>query len=97
MNKVMRVFVLAAVVMLASGIFNMASSVMAAEKQEVKAVEAGNKICPVLGNPVSSTATVEYKGKIYHLCCPMCAGTFNQDPEKYSKIADDEVAAQKAK
>ncbi len=68
--------------------------------KESKAVEVGNKICPVSGDPVSApgekgamgeAVKYEYNGKIYNLCCPMCIKDFKKDPEKYSKIADDEV------
>ena len=69
----------------------------ATEKTENGIVDVGNKICPVMGSEASPTITAEYKGKIYHFCCPMCVQTFNQDPEKYSKIAEDERTAQKAK
>ncbi|MBI4309425.1 MAG: YHS domain-containing protein [Candidatus Omnitrophica bacterium] len=34
---------------------------------------------------------VTYKGKVYNLCCSMCGVDFNKDPEKYSKIAEEEV------
>jgi len=32
-----------------------------------------------MNNPV----TVEYDGKIYNLCCPMCPDEFKKDPAKY--------------
>ncbi len=72
------------------------------EAQVVKAVPVGNTVCPVSGAKITSgsamaPATFEYKGKIYNLCCGGCIGAFKADPEKYSKIADDEAAAQKAK
>ena len=57
-----------------------------------KAVEVGNKICPVSGNKIGEMGEpikYEYKGKIYNLCCPMCVKDFKKDPEKYSKIADE--------
>ena len=66
-----------------------------------KAVEVGNKICPVLGNPVAAggvgeaAVKFEWNGKIYNFCCPMCIEEFKKDPEKYSKIAEDEVKAVK--
>ncbi len=66
-----------------------------AAKSEVKLVEVGNKICPVSGSPVGKMGSAfkhEYKGKIYNLCCPMCAKTFDSDPAKYVKIAEDEAA-----
>jgi YHS domain-containing protein len=65
---------------------------------EDQPVEVGNKICPVSGNPVGEMGPAikhVYNGKIYNLCCGMCPGTFDKDPAKYVKIADDEVAAQK--
>lgn len=63
-----------------------------------KAVEVGNKICPVSRNKVGEmgeSVKYEYKGKIYNLCCPMCVKDFKKNPEKYSKIADEEVAKEK--
>lgn len=65
-----------------------------------KAVEVGNKICPVSGDKIPAPGETsamgevvkyEYKGKIYNLCCTMCAKDFKKDPEKYSKIAEEEV------
>jgi len=64
------------------------------------AVEVGNKFCPVSGEEVGKMGDVvkkEYNGKIYNMCCKMCLKDFDKDPEKYSKIAEDEVLkAQKA-
>ena len=69
-----------------------------------KAVEVGNKICPVSGEKIPAPSEksamgeavkYEYNGKIYNLCCPMCVKDFKGNPEKYSKIADDEVAKNK--
>ena len=34
-----------------------------------------------------------YEGKTYYLCCPMCVGTFDSAPERYSK-AHDPVSGQ---
>lgn len=59
-------------------------------------VDVGNKFCPVSGRQIGvmgSGVQETYKGKIYHLCCGGCVSTFESDPEKYSKIADQEVAA----
>ncbi len=68
-------------------------------------VEVGNKICPVSGNKIPAPGEkmemgdkpvkVEYKGKAYNLCCPMCIKDFKKNPEKYSAIADKEVSVQK--
>ena len=69
-----------------------------------KAVEVGNKVCPVSGERIPASGEkgemgeavqYEYNGKIYNLCCPSCRKDFKKDPEKYSKIADDEVAKEK--
>ena len=62
-----------------------------------QAVEVGNKICPVSGDKVGEMGkveTIEYNGKVYNLCCAMCKKDFNKDPEKYSKIAEEEAAGQ---
>ncbi len=69
------------------------------------AVEVGNKICPVSGEKVPALGEkntmgdkpvkIEYKGKIYNLCCPMCVKDFKKNPEKYSGIADKEVSGSK--
>jgi YHS domain-containing protein len=68
-----------------------------------EAIEVGNKICPVTGNPVDDgkmdetegsakqVVKYEYNGKIYNLCCKMCIKDFQKDPEKYSKIAEEEI------
>ena len=70
----------------------------AADVVSKKAVEVGNKICPVSGNKVGEMGPVvkyEYNGKIYNLCCGMCPKSFVKDPAKYSKIAEDQVAKEK--
>ncbi len=64
-------------------------------------IEVRNKKCPVSGEKVGEMGDIvkiEYNGKIYNLCCPMCIKDFKKDPEKYTKIAEDEVkaAAEKA-
>lgn len=67
-------------------------------QEATKAVEVGNKICPVSGEKVGEMGEIvkhEYNGKIYNLCCKACAKDFKKDPEKYSKIAEDEVAKEK--
>ena len=65
------------------------------KKEDVKLVEVGNKLCPVSGEKVGEMGKAvkyEFNGKIYNLCCGMCVKDFKKDPEKYSKIAEDEVA-----
>ena len=67
--------------------------------ETVVAVEVGNKICPVSKEKVGEMGDIvkyEYNGKIYNLCCPMCKKDFAKDPEKFAKIAEDEVAASQA-
>ncbi len=56
--------------------------------------EVGNKICPVSGEKVGEMGEIvkyEHEGKVYNLCCAMCAKDFKKNPEKYSAIADKEV------
>ena len=40
---------------------------------------------------------VTYKGKVYNLCCSMCEKDFNKDPEKYTKMMEEEVAGNAVK
>lgn len=75
------------------------TAVPAEQPAAVKAVEVGNKICPVSKEKVGEMGDIvkyEYNGKIYNLCCPMCKKDFAKDPEKFAKIAEDEVAASQA-
>ena len=75
------------------------------DSESTKAVEVGNKICPVSGDKVpvpgekgamgDEPVKYEYDGKMYNLCCQMCVKDFKKNPEKYSKIAEDEVAKEK--
>jgi YHS domain-containing protein len=62
----------------------------AAKEEKTAAVKVNNTVCPITGEKVdmNNPATVEYKGKIYNLCCPACAKGFNADPEKYSAKAE---------
>ena len=75
------------------------------DSKSTEAVEVGNKICPVSGDKIPAPGEkgtmgdepvkYEYNGKIYNLCCQMCVKDFKKNPEKYSKIVDDEVAKEK--
>lgn len=58
----------------------------------------GNTVCPVSGDKISqkTKATYEYKGKVYNLCCSACIEPFGKDPEKYVKIAEDEMKGKAA-
>jgi YHS domain-containing protein len=67
------------------------SHVLAAdETARTGSVDAGNKLCPVSGDPVSGSDFVIYQGKRYGLCCSMCKAPFLAAPEKY-------IAAMEAK
>ena len=57
--------------------------VFAEETAQTAVVNAGNKLCPISGDPVSGTSFVEYQGKRYGLCCPGCDKMFLADPAKY--------------
>ena len=46
-------------------------------------VDAGNAMCPVSGDKVSGKDFVEHGDKKYGICCAMCAGKFEKNPEKY--------------
>ena len=63
-----------------------------------KAVDAGNKICPVGGEKIDEKmkATYEYEGKIYNFCCAMCIDDFKKDPQKYIKKIEEEKAKEAA-
>lgn len=65
--------------------------------ETTKAVEVGNKICPISGDKIEMDGEMgnpgkyEYNGKTYNFCCPMCIKDFKKDPEKFSKIAEEEI------
>ena len=84
------------VFLLGSGlVFAQQSPVPESMQSSVQTVDAGNKFCPVSGRPIGVMGpgvTVQYNGKTYHLCCGGCISTFQSNPEKYSKIADTQVA-----
>ena len=72
----------------------MVCAVSAVSAQE--AVNVGNKICPVGGEKVGEMGEayeVEHEGKIYNLCCMMCAKDFKKDPQKYIDMINDELEA----
>jgi YHS domain-containing protein len=63
-----------------------------------KPVNIGNKICPVSDEEIGlmgEGVQVEYEGKIYNLCCPMCVQTFNAEPQKYIEKINEELEASK--
>jgi hypothetical protein len=47
-------------------------------------VDVGNTKCIVTLEDVGDD-TLEYQGKLYHICCSSCIKKFNKDPEKYLK------------
>ena len=68
--------------------------------QAAAPVNAGNKVCPIMGEPVSedSPDKVEYQGKLYNLCCAGCKDAFLKDPEAaLKKLAEVEEASDEAK
>ena len=40
-------------------------------------------VCKRKMNRNKAYVTIEYKGKKYLLCCPLCQSEFERDPEKY--------------
>ena len=54
-------------------------------------IDVANTKCIVMAEDISNR-TVEYQGKIYHICCEDCAATFNKDPEKYVKALEADPA-----
>lgn len=65
-----------------------------AQNETAKAVNVGNKICPVTGDKVDGKTTYEYQGKIYNFCCPACIDEFKKDPGKYIKKVEEELKSQ---
>jgi YHS domain-containing protein len=48
-----------------------------------------------MGNPINKDIYVDYNGRRIYFCCNLCPPVFNKDPEKYIKIVDAELKAQK--
>ena len=55
-----------------------------------------NTICPVMGNPVDPEIYVDYEGRRIGFCCPGCDRVFLEDPEKYLKKLDADLAGRGA-
>ena len=83
------------------GVFFVASGIIIAQAENnaetgtslvAQVQNVGNKICPVMGNPIVEDAkvTYEYEGKVYNFCCESCIGEFKKDPAKYIKIIEKE-------
>ncbi len=76
-------------------VVGMLTGYVLANEAEVVPVEVGNKICPVSGEKVGEmgdVVKVEHNGKMYNLCCSMCKKDFNNNTEKFTKVAEDEAA-----
>ncbi len=85
MNKIMALVI---------GITLLTGSVVLAQPAAIQEVEVGNKICPVSGEKVGEMGdivTIKHNGKVINLCCSMCEKDFTKNPDKYTKIAEDEV------
>ncbi len=90
---------MAAVCIIGTGVAFANVADVAKTEEVAKLVDVGNKLCPVSGEKIGQMGEVvkqEYNGKSYNLCCKMCSKDFSKDPEKYSKIAEDEVAKAQA-
>ena len=81
------------VVFLAMGL-GFAQDASQVQQSSVQLIEVGNKHCPVSGREVGQMGPAykfEYSGKVYNLCCQGCKSTFSSNPQKYSKIAEDDA------
>ena len=81
-----------------SGVNKQSALVVApASVNQEKAVNVGNKICPVLGEKINEETKVayEYEGKIYNLCCSSCIEEFKSNPEKFIQIVNNELKSNK--
>ena len=65
------------------------AQMMAVASDHSDKIDVKNTQCIVTGDAVGeSTATVEYQGKVYHLCCGDCVKDFQAVPEKYIKALE---------
>jgi YHS domain-containing protein len=48
-------------------------------------IDLKNAKCPVMGNPVSADAFVDYNGYRIYFCCPGCDTKLVKNPEKYAE------------
>jgi YHS domain-containing protein len=66
------------------------------QETKEKAINVGNKICPVSGEKIDSSGMkaviYEYQGKIYNFCCSMCVEEFKKNPEEYIKKIEKELS-----
>ena len=59
----------------------------------------GNKVCPVSGGLIKTGTQAEYvyKGRVYNFCSLLCIETFQQDPERYLMLLEENEKAAAAK
>lgn len=64
-----------------------------AQEVKTKAVDVGNKICPVTDGFIEDEMKTpyEYEGKIYNFCCAGCIKEFKKDPAKYITKIEQEL------
>lgn len=96
MRKVVAVFILAVSALFFAQATFAKNSTQSGSVTKEKAVNVGNKICPVTGQNIDETSkvTYEYKGKIYNFCCSGCIDEFKSNPEKYIKKVQEELKQQ---
>lgn len=88
-----------AILVLALAAFvGMATAAVAQEEEThatVMVEDVGNTVCPVCNTVISGPDkyAVVYNDKAYSLCCKECEEAFLNDPEKYSALAEAQVAA----
>jgi len=59
-----------------------------ASEDDTSAVSIHNTTCPVSEDEIDKATAimVEYKGKIYNLCCAACVKHFKKYPDKFAYI-----------
>lgn len=87
------IFLISAMVFIVNGMCQYGETKAKTGVSTTTPFKVNNTICPVTGNPIDmkNPVTIEYNGKIYNLCCSMCTVTFKANPEKYSKIAEEQA------
>ncbi|MCX5678723.1 MAG: hypothetical protein NTY76_06410 [Candidatus Omnitrophica bacterium] len=93
------VFIIALALLLCAGI-GAGNGVCGDESDEAKILTKEEQVsstaesvknfrCPVSDDDIdkANCIKIEYKGKIYNLCCDACAKHFIKHPEKFSQIA----------
>jgi len=76
---------------------SMMDGAMTAEGTTRAPMQVGNAICPISGELISGVGEgngvqIEHEGKIYNVCCKFCAKDFKKDPEKFSKVIEQNLA-----